>query len=73
MTDGGTSSRDRRNEGDAAETRVTTADIREKLEELQESAVSSATKGGAAWIVGALIGAAAAVGIAYLAGRRACR
>lgn len=53
--------------------RVSTADIRDKLEELKDSAATTVSKGGAVYTVGALLGAAAAVVAAYFAGRRSCR
>jgi hypothetical protein len=53
--------------------RVSSADIRDKLEELKDSAATTVSKGGAVYTVGALLGAAAAVVAAYLAGRRSCR
>jgi hypothetical protein len=53
--------------------RVSPADIRDKLEELKGSAADTVSKGGAVYTVGALLGAAAAVVVAYFAGRRSCR
>jgi hypothetical protein len=51
---------------------VSTQDIREKLEELGDAAIETGKREGAAWIVGGLLGAAAAITVAYLAGRRSC-
>lgn len=54
---------------------VTQADIREKLEELESAVgrtVTEASQGGGPKILGMLLGAAAALGIAFLAGRRSC-
>ena len=53
--------------------RVTPADIKDKLDELQETVAAAGARGGAVWLVGLLLGSAAAVSVAYLAGRRSCR
>jgi hypothetical protein len=51
---------------------VSPADIREKLEELQGAAADMVDRKSAAALVGTLLGAAVAMTVAYMAGRRSC-
>ena len=52
---------------------VTPQDIREKLEEIKEAATRTVTKGGTPKVVGTLVGAAVAMAVSFIAGRRSAR
>lgn len=73
MTDDTASKKPQAKRGAPGADRVSPSDLRDKLEELKDSAATTVSKGGAVYTVGALLGAAAAVVAAYFAGRRSCR
>lgn len=56
-----------------ADISVTTADLREKMEAIQRATVRATTQGGAPKVIGALIGAAVALTVSFLAGRSSRR